>query len=105
VVGGWVMGALPKLYRPPALCVFRLLPPVQSRPLALPTHAHTQRTQPPVPARAGAVSTMRLGADGLERVGARLRGACYLGELRGVKLISRTVGNREQITTSGADLA
>src|SRR5262245_21824686 len=46
VVGGRAMGALPKLYRPPALGVFRLLPPVPSRPPASPTHAHTKRIHP-----------------------------------------------------------
>jgi len=94
VVGGRAMGALPKLYRPPALCVFRLLFLVKSRPPASPTHAHTKRTQPPVPARAGAVSTIRPGADGLESVGTMLGGACYMGEQRGVKPISRTIGDR-----------
>jgi hypothetical protein len=47
---------------------------------------------PPVLARA--VSTGRLGEDYYWSACARLRGACYMGEPRGVKLISRTIGNR-----------
>jgi hypothetical protein len=54
---------------------------------------------------AGLVATGRLGAEYHWSACARFRGACYLGEPRGVKSFPRTVGNREQITTSGADLA
>ena len=46
MVGGWAMGALPKLYRPPALCVVRSLSFVKSRLPASPTHAHTKCTPP-----------------------------------------------------------
>jgi hypothetical protein len=50
VVGGRAMGALPKLYRPPACCVFRSLPPMQSRPPASPSQTHTSAHRSTVPA-------------------------------------------------------
>jgi len=107
--GRWVGDGGPAKALSPACSMHcSIAPPVQSLLLASPDAP--KRTPLPwtgdgPPARAAAVTTVRLGEDGPESVGTKLRGACYRGELRGVKPFSRTITNRKRITTNSAALA